>query len=268
MRCLTFLLVILAIYSCRPGSTTGEQTATGESTSSSTALTPELREAYTQFQAAREHLPARQIQEAGKLYPVDEALRDTVFFVWRETLLDAVQQKDIFTLMEGMAEDIKVSFGAENGTAAFIEQWDLQSEARTAQSPVWGHLEEVLLGGGVFTANSNRFEAPYVAATWPSNQDPHQRAVITGAGVRIREAPSLQSGIATVASHTFVNYGSRTDQQTTIGDETYSWHQVETDTGTEGYVWGKYVRSPLSYRAVFERSSSGQWQMVLFLAGD
>lgn len=269
MRCLTFLFLILTLYSCRQNSDAGrEQSTTGEEASSAMTLTPELREAYAQFRANREHLPDRQIQEAGKLYPVDEALRDTAFFVWRETLLAAVRQKDIFPLMDAMAEEIKVSFGAENGTAAFVEQWNLQSPEKTVQSPVWTYLEQVLTGGGTFSANGNRFEAPYVSATWPPDQDTHQRAVITGAGVRIREQPSLNSGIAAVASHTFVNYQQRTDQQTTIGDETYSWHRIETDNGVSGYVWGKYIGSPISYRAVFERDKTGLWQMVLFLAGD
>jgi len=267
MRCLITLFLLTVIMSC------GQQSASDSGTSADpetppTPSTAELRREYTQFLSAREHLPAQQIQEVDKLYPVDEALQDTAFFVWRESLLAAVRKKDIFTLMDRMTADIKVGFGTENGTAAFIEQWNLESEEKTAQSAVWLHLERVLLQGGAFAANGSRFEAPYVAAIWPPDQDPSQRALIDGAGVRIRERPSLNSGIATVASNDFVNYIEQTDEQTTIGDETYSWHEIETDNGVKGYVWGKFVASPIDYRAVFKRNDKGQWRMTSFLAGD
>lgn len=267
MRGTAILFLLLASFSCDQ-QTSSSDVSDEQQTSRQRANMPELRRDYARFKSAREHLPVRQIQEAGKLYPVDEALRDTTFFVWRETLLEAIRQKDIFTLMDHMAEDIKVSLGAENGTAAFIEQWDLQSAERTAQSEVWQHLERVLRNGGAFTEKDSRFVAPYVAATWPANQDSQQRALITGAGVRIREQPSLSSGIATVASHAFVNYTGSTNEETTIGGQTYSWHQIETDNGVTGYVWGKYIASPTGYRAVFARNNQGAWQIVLFMAGD
>lgn len=267
MRCPVIYLVLLLFAGCRSEQATGPG-GDPEPTSLLSEQPAEVREAYQRFLSAREHLPPRQVQEAGKLYPVDEALQDTAFFVWREQLLQAIRDKDIFTLLDRMDEDIKVSFGAEGGTSTFIEQWNLQSEEQTAQSTVWRHLAEVLSGGGTFSDHGRRFVAPYVAATWPDDQDSHERALITGAGVRIRQQPSLNASIATIASHEFVRYTGRTDTQTTIGEETYYWHEIETDQGAQGYVWGKYLGTPLSYRAVFEQAPGAKWKMVLFLAGD
>jgi hypothetical protein len=37
---------------------------------------------------------------------------------------------------------------------------------------------------------------------------------------------------------------------------------------TEGFLYGKFYRSPIDFRAGFEKKKNGQWKMVRLLAGD
>jgi hypothetical protein len=47
----------------------------------------------------------------------------------------------------------------------------------------------------------------------------------------------------------------------------YAWLMVETLGGKKGYVKAEFVRSPVSYRAGFNKVN-GKWKLRLFLAGD
>jgi len=233
------------------------------------AISPDsLRRAYLSYRSQQsDPLPLRQIVEAGKLYPVDEAPRDTAFFVFRERLLDAVNRRDIFPVMEAVDEQVKVGFSSENGLPAFITAWNLTSEEKIPGSGLWEVLEKVLRGGGVFQERDSRFVAPYVFATWPDAFDAVTHAAVAGAGVRLREAPNLTSRILTVVSNDVVLFLGKTEATETIGGETFPWVHVKTLSGTEGYVWGRFVEQPTGYRAVFEKRN-GRWKMVSLLAGD
>jgi hypothetical protein len=45
------------------------------------------------------------------------------------------------------------------------------------------------------------------------------------------------------------------------------WLNVRLADGSTGYINVKYVRSPIGYRAIFERTD-GRWVMTYFIAGD
>lgn len=225
-----------------------------------------LRRAYQRLMAAREDpLPTQQIIEAGKLYPVDEAPLDTAFFVFRENLRIAVIDKNIFGVMETVDENIKVGSGSEEGLAAFATTWGLETEEKTQQSELWSVLKETLSKGGTFDNNRRRFVAPYVFSSWPDNYDATTHAAITGAGVRLRDAPSLNSRTKTMVSHDIVELLQITNQTETIDGETHPWIHIKTLDGTEGYVWGKFVERPTGYRAGFERDGEERWKMVLLV---
>lgn len=227
-----------------------------------------LHRAYQHYQNQRlDPMPTRQVKEAGKLYPVDEAPVDTAFFVFREELIDAVEEKNIFAIMEAVDDDIKAGFGSENGIAAFAGAWELESEEKTKQSPLWDVLADVLNGGGAFQDGRQRFVAPYVYAAWPDEYDAFTHAAVTGAGVRLRSEPSLSSRIITMVSHDIVEFLGEENKTETIDGETYPWIHLRTLDGTEGYLWGKFVERPIGYRAGFEKRD-GVWKMVFLVSGD
>ena len=50
-------------------------------------------------------------------------------------------------------------------------------------------------------------------------------------------------------------------------DGEYLWLKVETLGGKKGFVNAKFVRSPIDYRAIFEKKSRS-WKMTAFVSGD
>ncbi len=265
MRALTLSLSLgLLLAACGSGG----QKAAAESEPAKAAISPDsLRQLYVAFKVAQaDSLPAYQVKEEGKLYPVDEAPLDTGFFVFREQFKQAVARKDVFALLDVAAKDIKVSFGEENGFDGFVSAWGLGSKQPDTLA-IWPLLGRLLQGGGTFFDKRTAFTAPYFFSTWPGQYDAFDYGAIAGAGVRLRERPSLNSKILKTISYDIViilNEGRKEE----VGGETFPWVQVEMLGGIQGYVFGKFIGDPVGYRVGFEKKEGGQWRMSFLLAGD
>ena len=259
-----FLSLGLLLAACGSGG----QKAGGDAEITEAAISPDsLRTLYTTFKAAlAEPMPTYQGKEEGRLHPVDEAPLDTAFFVFREQLRQTVAHRDVFGLLEAAAKDIELGFGAENGFDDFVGIWGLDSRQPDTLA-IWPLLGRLLEGGGVFSDNRTVFTAPYFFATWPARYDPIDYGVIAGAGVRLREKPSLNSRILKTISYDIVTILEET-QEEEIGGETFPWVQVELLSGTQGYVFGKFIGDPAGYRAGFRKTEDGRWRMSFLLAGD
>ena len=228
--------------------------------------TDSIRDLYLQYYTGLEDIfPKQQHVEKGKLYPVDEAPLDTVFFVFRESLKKVVAEKDVFGLLDVVDKDIKASFGGENGLADFVTIWNLDTKQPDSLE-IWSVLESVLSQGGVFKNGKKAFYAPYYYATWPDAYEVYDYGVITGSGVRMRETPSLNSRIVKTVSYNIVTILEEGERQE-IGGEVYPWIKVDGLDGTQGYVYGKFIGYPIGFRVGFERKPEG-WRMVFFVAGD
>ncbi len=63
----------------------------------------------------------------------------------------------------------------------------------------------------------------------------------------------------------------KVDYEKSVKEETdedkYLWLKVEILGGKKGFVNAKYVRSPIDYRAIFDKNN-GKWKMTAFVAGD
>jgi hypothetical protein len=212
--------------------------------------------------------PAKFIAEAGKLNPVDEALSDTAFFVFRETLLEAVRKKDVFYLLENTDQFVKYSFGEDGGLAGFVEQWELDSPEGIQRSEVWKYLEAVLMMGGNFSDGGKTFTAPYYFALFPDQYDAFTHGVVTGRGVRMRSAPNLRAPIVKNLSYDIVEILGETAFLETIGGEEHPWVQVKITEDKEGYIWGKYIGRAIGFRAGFSKQPDGSWLMHFFVTGD
>ena len=222
---------------------------------------------FEKYKEGRALLPAKQIYEIGKLNPVDEAQNDTVFFIFREKLLDAIRKKDILYLLEQLDPNITVSFGGSEGLEAFTQAWQLTSEEKTINSPLWKELEKTLQLGGTFDQTSQLFLSNYVYATIGEPYDPYIHAVVVGSGVRYRTAPSLQAKVVDRLSYDIIEVLDNQGPKETIGGETYPWVTIKSLAGKEGYIFGKYLVSPIDYRAGFKKMD-GRWKMIFFVAGD
>ena len=204
----------------------------------------------------------------GKLFPVDQAQLNSTFFQFREKLLAAIAEKNVDFLLEHVDEDIKIGFGAEYGKEDFIKSWNLKDHAE--QSLLWQQLAEVLSLGGVFdNAELSSFTAPYTFHAWVD--DPYQYKVITGTQVRVRAEPRLQGPVLGSLNYEVVQSAELNEGEIpvldTIENEVHSWEKIRTPQGQIGYVYGKFVRSPIDFRANF-RYKEEKWMMTFFLAGD
>lgn len=258
---LSFMLLIVLGLGCGPGQAPAEQSAEATPKISRDAL----RQLYAQLKATdTDTLPLRQIQEQDKLYPVDEAPLDTGFYVFRQQLQRAVQQHDVFALLDAVSKDIKVSGAKEPGVAGLVSYYGLTPEA-TDTLPIWSILNQILENGGTFSEGRKVFTAPYYASTWPSQYPPASHAAIIGSGVRIRSAPSLNSSIVKTVSYDLVRYIETTDQMQEIGGEKHPWVAIELAEGQKGFVYGKFVARPTGFRARFEQTGPQQWVMTQLL---
>lgn len=210
--------------------------------------------------------PVNAILERGKLYPEDAAPLDTSFLIYRGRLLDAVNNKDLISLLGLMDGDIQCSFGGCQGKTDFAAEWELLSPEKMASSTLWKTLEGVLMGGGAFE-NEAFFSAPYYYARWPEDYDPFEYGLITGEMVRLRAKPQLGSDMVAYLTQDVVKVLDTNGPQETINGEAHPWIKIESLDGKTGYLWGKFFASSMDYRAGFERQN-GDWKMVFFLAGD
>jgi hypothetical protein len=113
--------------------------------------------------------------------------------------------------------------------------------------------------GGSFTA-ANQFTAPYVSSRWPHDVHAYDYVAIIGTSVRVRALPDPTAELVASLAYDIV-----AQVDSTLAND--DWTAIRLSSGKLGYVAKRYVRSPIDYRASFEKSD-GRWQMTIFLAGD
>lgn len=192
--------------------------------------------------------------QVGKLLPVDEAARDPEFFAFRAQLQAAVARHDAEAVLAAVDPSIRTSFGTGGGIADLRKKWNLSG----ADSRLWDELGTVLAFGGAFR-EGGLFAAPYVFARWPDRFDSFEHVAVLGKNVRVRAAPGSQGRILTALSFDVVRLAApATDSE---------WTRIKLRDGRTGYISSRYVRSPVDYRALFNKVD-GRWRMTAFVAGD
>ena len=214
---------------------------------------------------------ADEADDRSRLLPVDEAAEAPDFFAYRMRLIEAVGARDTSALFALMSNDIRVSFGAENGQSAFREMW----RPAQADSELWRRLARVLGGGGVYEEDSltsadgrpasARFTAPYYFARFPGEEfDAFQHGVLLGPDIPVRERPEPGAPILERLSYAIVRTPDFfAPRETASGD----WIRIELDENRFGFVPAEQIESPVGYRALFNRID-GAWTMTAFVAGD
>ena len=201
--------------------------------------------------------------------PVDEAAKDASFLAFRKQLIAAAERRDAKFIYSIIDPKIEISFGIENGAAAFRKYWKLESK----DSEFWAKFLIVIKNGGAFTGQGrnkmNAFAAPYTYTNWGSGVDEFENHAIFGSDVNLRETGSKDGKVITRLSYNVVKVDWEKSVRQKPGDmETeVEWFYVETLGGQKGFVYRDFVRSPLDYRAGFEKKR-GKWVMTFFIAGD
>ena len=202
--------------------------------------------------------------------PMDEADQNPDFKKFRDDLINAIKKKDLKFLLEHTDDKINYSFGGcdeDTIIKGFIKFWKLDENPE--KSEIWYELGEVLRLGGAFNDDKTSFTAPIsFAARGYGELDAYEGSVIIGENVNVRSEPSSKSKVIARLSYCVVRSdGQNETGSETINGETYPWVAISTLDGVKGYVFGKYVRSPIDYRACFVKKN-GVWKMVFFVNGD
>lgn len=192
------------------------------------------------------------------LCPVDEAPRDPGFAAYRTRLLEAIDRKDETMLLPLLADDIRVSFGGDGGTADFQKHWKTSSP----DSPLWSELGTIVRSGGSFSSegSTRMFWAPYVYSRWPDDVDAFEYVAVVRSGVAFRNRPDDAPATRTLdwSIVRVLDPASAADA---------AWRHVRAADGTEGWVSANDLRSPIGYRAGFQQVN-GEWRMTALVAGD
>jgi len=202
-------------------------------------------------------------QKERQIFPVDEAKKDASFNVFRGKLITAVKNKDKKFFLSILDRNVKGSFGGDSGIEDFKKLWKIENP----QSELWNELLAVLTNGGKFTKSKKEFCGPFSFTNFPEDIDSFEYQMIFGNNVNLRAQPNSTARVVAQLSYNVV----KVDYETSVPDkrraDEYSWLKIETLGGKKGFVSEQYVRSPLDYRACFEKIN-GKWLMTFFLAGD
>lgn len=195
--------------------------------------------------------------------PVDEAKKDASFFAFRTKLIEAARRHDAKYILSAVDRDIQNGFGGDNGIEEFKKQWKINA----ADSEFWDEFLPVINSGGNFVKDGNHklFFAPYIYSSFPGDLDAFSYSVITGNKVNLRSKADANAPVLASLSYNIVEIlGSVKDKK---DKKKAAWYEVKTLGGKRGFVKAEFVRSPIDYRAGFEKKG-GKWKMTAFIAGD
>ncbi len=178
----------------------------------------------------------------------------------------AVKDKSVESLMKYIADDIKTGFGAESGKKDFVKMWELDKSPE--RSKVWRELETIFGLGGSFDGQTVSYNAPYTFNAKTGGLNSFEYHIVTGKGVNVRKSASSKSEVVKKIDLevVFVNYNEKETIEE-INGESYPWKSVVLADGEQGYIYGKYLRSPVDFRLAVEKVKE-EWKIVYFVSGD
>ena len=196
--------------------------------------------------------------------PVDESNKDPSFLAFRNKLIKTVKKRDLPGLMSVTDSEFRGSFGPEEN----VEFFKKKLESPSSDQDLWKELLLVLTHGGSFQPHDpSSFCAPYVFGSFPGDVEPFKYQVIFGSNVNLRSKPGLRAPVTARLSYNIVQVDYEHSVPVSQDSERYAWLMIETLSGKKGYVKAEFVRSPIDYRAGFNKVN-GKWKLRWFLAGD
>jgi hypothetical protein len=198
--------------------------------------------------------------------PVDEASKDSSFLAFRTKLIAASERKDAKYILSIIDPGIELSFGGSKGVADFKRIWKINAR----NSKFWEEFLAIIRNGGAFTGEGanklNSFSAPYTFTSFPDDLDIYEHHAIFGNNVNLRKEPRADADIVAKLSYNIVKIDPETVPKS--GKSEYpGWWQITTLGRLKGYVKREFVRSPIDYRAGFQKKR-GAWKMIFLIAGD
>lgn len=198
--------------------------------------------------------------------PVDEAKNDASFRAFRTKLIEAAKKRDAKYILSIVDPKISNTFGADNGIRYFKTFWKIENQ----KSEFWDEFLNVITRGGTFMKDNSRnkqFCAPYTFTSFPDEVDAFEYQAIYGSNVNLRAKPEADAPVVANLSYNVVKVDFENSVKVKNKENEYSWLKVKTLGGKQGFVKAEFVRSPIDYRACFEKKK-GIWKMTVFIAGD
>jgi len=176
-----------------------------------------------------------------------------------DTLVKAAEARDFAPFEAAMTPEATASYGGDVGPAGFKAVYDVDSP----QSPFWPAFLAAAKLGGV-SEQDDLYTLPYTAGALPDEADPYLSVIAIGDRTALYAEPRPDAKVIADVTHQLL-------EQVDVEPEDYEktgpdYIHVKVEAGT-GYVKVTEARSPLDYRAVFQKID-GAWKLVAFVAGD
>ena len=200
-----------------------------------------------------------------KLMPVDEAAADISWVRFRNTLINALGERDKRFVLGIIDAGINNGPDVPKGIAEFKKQWEFDADA----AALWSELRKILFLGSVYVSErgsrSQQVCAPYVAINWPDQYDASSGGAIISKDVLVKERPAAVSRTLASLSYDLVPV---TDWEVADEDGSASqkWVKVTVKAGM-GFVPEEQIRSAIEHRACFRRTNAG-WKLTVLFAGE
>jgi hypothetical protein len=203
-----------------------------------------------------------------QLMPSDDSASDKDFSQFISKFKKDVKNKNIEALKKSIAPDISYTFGDEDGIKGFLKIWKLDKNPKNSE--FWGEMDKILsMGSAYYNEEKTSHAYPYLFVTFPPDYDSYEYAAVTGRKVNVRKVPSSKSPVVKTLDYEIVkpiNVESDPKKEK-IDGYTGIWVNVMTAGGNTGYIFSRYLHSPIGYRAIFEKQAKG-WMLTAFISGD
>ena len=183
--------------------------------------------------------------------------------VLERKLLQAARKKDVKTLKELVAKDVKCSFGECVDREAFLEQWELNTSPK--KSEIWKVIPSLVNQGAAMEDGVITYPCTAVIprGDWTYGvPDATPAMVMDGAYLHVE--PKDKAKILkvlrrheTVNLHIAQNFG-----------ESRKWLKVSTRDGKTGFVPAKYIDDGFGTRTGVAKSGKKDWKITYFISGD
>jgi hypothetical protein len=186
---------------------------------------------------------------AATLPPDDECEANTDFVRFRAALFDAVARKDSEALLALTDDNIRLGFGGNDGKAVF--------RASLKKAEPWEQLAKLVRLG--CATDGDRYAIPHLYVR-VGDRDAFDTFLAAGTGIALRAAPRVGGRLIARLDWEMLTL-------VPAAGNSGAWLRLRTDDGKTGYVRRDLLRSPVDYRAIFEKTG-GKWRLTAFLAGD
>ena len=194
-----------------------------------------------------------QTDAAVRLYPIDDAQRDSGFRSYVRKLRSAVEARDAGALRKLVDDEVFVGPDKDDkGWAKFAARW---RPGDPGGSPIWAVLAD-LISLGFIREHPTIYLSPYLVWRFPRDLNPSTHLIITRDKAALRESPALDAPVVAWLSFDIV-------RRVGAGDDAgfVQWARVETLDGKSGWVNARDAMSPTMPRAQFGQRR-GRWLLM------